>query len=163
MAEGASSDDHRGGMMHGGGGCSLLQGTEPVLTAPLGGVGGIHGEYPQPLVSAHLHQPVAKPSCWYAAHDASHTLAALSASESLASYGSNVLEVEMLDREHAAILGASKGNEFGDRGSQPSISRGRVQAVEFERDGARLTNRIASWVHNPTCKVSSVQINRDDP
>jgi hypothetical protein len=69
----------------------------------------------------------------------------------------------MLDREHSTIVGTSDGDELADSGSQPSISRGCVQAVEFNRDGARLTNRVAGRIHNPTCEVSSVQINRHYP
>jgi len=65
----------------------------------------------------------------------------------------------MLDREHSTIVGASKSNEFADSGSQPSIPRGRTQAVQFKRDGARLTNRIASRINNPTSEMSGVQIN----
>jgi hypothetical protein len=163
MAEGTSSDDHRRGMMHRRGGCSLLQGAEPVLAAPLRGVGGIHGEYPQPLVSAHLHYPVTKPPCRYAAHLAPHALAASSASESLASYGSNISEVELLDREHSTVVGASKGNELADGGPQSSIPCGCTQAIQVKRDRVRLTNRIASRIHNPTSEMSGVKINRGDP
>jgi hypothetical protein len=69
----------------------------------------------------------------------------------------------MLDRKHSTLVGAGKGNELADRGSQPSIPRGRTQAIQCKRDRVRLTNRIASRIHNPTSEMSGVQINRDYP
>ena len=52
----------------------------------------------------------------------------------------------MLDREHSTIVGASKGNELADRGSQPSIPGGRTQALQVKRDRVRLTDRIAGEI-----------------
>jgi hypothetical protein len=160
MAEGASSNDYRCGVMHRCGGRSLLQGVEPVRSSPLRGVRGVDGYHPQPLVGAHLDQPVAKLACRYAAHHAPHALTAPPASQSLASYSSSILEVEMLNRYDSTIVGMCDGDELADGGAKSSIASGRIQAAEFEGDRVRLTNRIASWIHNPTSKVSSIQINR---
>jgi hypothetical protein len=69
----------------------------------------------------------------------------------------------VLDREHSTIVSASNGDELADSGSQPSIPRGRTQALQVKPDRVRLTNRIASRIHNPTSKMSRVQINRGYP
>jgi hypothetical protein len=52
------------------------------------------------------------------------------------------------------------GYELADGGAKPSIASGCIQAAEFKGDSVRLTNRIASWIHNPASKVCSIQINR---
>jgi hypothetical protein len=158
MTEGTSSNDYRCGVMHRRGGRSLLQRVKPVPSTPLRGIGWIDGNHPQPPVSAHLHQPVAKFACRYAAHHAPHAFTPLAAPQSLAPYSPSILEVEMLDRYKLTVVGLSNSDKLTDGGTKPSVASCCLQASEFNEDGVRLTNRIASWIHYPTGEVSGIQI-----
>jgi hypothetical protein len=64
----------------------------------------------------------------------------------------------MLDRDKLTVVGLSNSDKLTDGSAKPSVASCCFQASEFNGDGVRLTNRIACWIHDPTGKVSGVQI-----
>ena len=86
-----------------------------MLEPPLGGVRGINRHHPQPLVGAHLGQPIAELPSGDANNGAPEALAAPAAPQGLAALGTCLGEVEVLDRDHPATVGLSQGDELADR------------------------------------------------
>ena len=132
-----------------------------MLPSPPGGVGGVDRHHPQSLVGAHLGQPIPEPPGRDARDHAAEAPAALAVSEGLAALSSCVGEVQVLDGDHLAAVRLGEGDELADSGPQPPISGGRGYAVEEERDGDWLADRVAGVVEYRAGEVAGVEVDRD--
>jgi hypothetical protein len=143
MTDGATSDDHRRGVMPADGGRGLLlQWREPVLTGPLGRVGRVNRQHPHSPVGAHLHQTSAEPVVRNARDRPPPPSATGATPERFASNGASVGEIEILDGDRSAALAEGKVDELADGRSQPPIASRSTLTFEHERDRAG----TADWV-----------------
>ena len=134
----ASSDDDCGSVVPGRRIVSFPQGGEPVLPAPPGCVGRVHGDHVQPGVGCHLDQAVTEPGGGQACDDRPEPPAPDSpgrpAASAFPALLAGVSEVQVLYRDRLAAVLAGHGDQGGDGGPDPSVPLRRREASQCEGD-----------------------------
>ena len=146
-------------------GRDVVQGVEPVLSAPHGGVGGVDGDDRQAPVRSHLDQPISEAGrrdTRDQAPEGSATPAPRRAAPGvLAALVACLGEVEVFDHDRGGSARLGQGDQLGDRGAQMPVPGRRRQPGQVEGDRHRGTHRVARGVDDGCCQVSGVEVDGD--